>query len=68
MARPARWLLCERVAGDGLGRPTLVDPRIVLFISSSAACGLAQSQTFLIGARTLQGVGAALMLRRPAQS
>jgi EmrB/QacA subfamily drug resistance transporter len=35
---------------------------IVLFVGSSAACGLAQSETFLIAARALQGVGAALML------
>jgi EmrB/QacA subfamily drug resistance transporter len=35
---------------------------IVLFVCSSAACGLAQSETFLIAARALQGVGAALML------
>src|SRR5205085_5391342 len=33
---------------------------LMLFVSASALCGLAQSQAMLIGARFLQGVGGAL--------
>src|SRR6267142_7248621 len=34
---------------------------LVIFTASSLACGLATSSSWLIGARTVQGVGAALM-------
>ncbi len=47
---------------DMFNRVGVLITGIVLFVCSSAACGLAQSETFLIAARALQGVGAALML------
>jgi EmrB/QacA subfamily drug resistance transporter len=47
---------------DMFNRVGVLIAGIVLFVCSSAACGLAQSETFLIAARALQGVGAALML------
>jgi MFS family permease len=47
---------------DMFNRVGVLIAGIVLFVGSSAACGLAQSETFLIAARVLQGVGAALMI------
>jgi EmrB/QacA subfamily drug resistance transporter len=47
---------------DMFNRVGVLIAGIVLFVGSSAACGLAQSETFLIAARAVQGVGAAMML------
>ena len=47
---------------DFFGRRRVFLLGLVLFTLSSLACGLATSGGTLIGARTLQGVGAALML------
>src|SRR4051812_36165220 len=52
-------LLAGRL-GDLVGRRRLFLSGLVLFVSASALCGLAQSQAMLIGARFLQGVGGAL--------
>jgi len=48
--------------GDMLGRRRLLLGGIALFTLGSALCGLAPSLGLLIGARALQGVGAALMM------
>ncbi|HWK93642.1 MAG TPA: DHA2 family efflux MFS transporter permease subunit [Luteimicrobium sp.] len=47
--------------GDRYGPRGLFISGLVLFTISSAACGLAGSIAFLIAARVVQGVGAALM-------
>ena len=39
-----------------------------LFVLASALCGLAQNELMIIAARGLQGVGAAMMIPRPARS
>lgn len=48
--------------GDKLGRRTVFVAGIVLFTLASAACGLAPNAAALIGARAVQGVGAALLV------
>ena len=47
--------------GDLYGRRRIFTVGLVVFTLSSLACGLAPSASFLIGARAVQGVGAALM-------
>jgi len=44
--------------GDRHGRKTLLELALALFLLASAACGLAQGITFLVGARMVQGVAA----------
>jgi EmrB/QacA subfamily drug resistance transporter len=53
-------LLLSGRMGDLLGRKSLFLAGLTLFTLSSAACGLAQSQELLVGARLLQGVGGAM--------
>lgn len=47
--------------GDGLGRRRLLLIGIGIFTSASLACALAPSLAWLIGARAVQGLGAAIM-------
>lgn len=47
--------------GDVLGRRRVLMGGIAVFTLSSAACGLATSAEVLLGARVVQGVGAALL-------
>jgi EmrB/QacA subfamily drug resistance transporter len=47
--------------GDLMGRRRIFIVGIAIFTLSSLACGLAPSAGFLIGARAVQGIGAALM-------
>lgn len=47
---------------DMFGRRRVFIVGLVIFTLSSAACGLAGSATLLIGARVVQGVGAAFMM------
>jgi EmrB/QacA subfamily drug resistance transporter len=49
-------------AADLLGRRKILMAGLSLFTAASLACGLAGSEAFLIGARAIQGLGAALML------
>jgi EmrB/QacA subfamily drug resistance transporter len=53
------FLLLAGRFGDLLGRKRVFLAGVVVFTAASALCGLAPSQGFLIGARFLQGVGAA---------
>jgi EmrB/QacA subfamily drug resistance transporter len=52
-------LLAGRL-GDLVGRRRLFMVGLVVFITASALCGLAQSQVMLVAARFVQGVGGAL--------
>src|ERR1700726_226353 len=52
-------LLAGRL-GDLIGRRRIFLAGIALFTSASLVCGLAQSATWLVAARFLQGVGGAM--------
>ena len=55
-------LLIGGAVGDHFGRRRTLVAGIVLFAAASAACALAPSLPLLLGARALQGVGAALLM------
>jgi EmrB/QacA subfamily drug resistance transporter len=57
----ASLMLTGGKLADLLGRRRIFIVGLVIFTGSSLACGLAESGDFLIGARVVQGVGAALM-------
>ena len=57
----AALLITGGKLGDLFGRRRIFIIGIAIFTLSSLACGLAPSSGFLIGARAVQGVGAALM-------
>ena len=57
----AALLITGGKLGDLFGRRRLFIVGIAIFTLSSLACGLAPSSGFLIGARAVQGIGAALM-------
>jgi len=55
-------LLLGGRAADLLGRRRILMVGLALFTIASLACGLATGAAFLIGARAVQGLGAAIML------
>ena len=55
------FLLLGGRAGDLLGRKRVFLVGLVIFTAASLLCGLASSEGTLIGARALQGLGAALI-------
>src|SRR5712691_4167561 len=55
------FLLLGGRAADLLGRRRVFMVGVVLFTLASLACGLAGSEGFLIGARAVQGLGAAII-------
>jgi EmrB/QacA subfamily drug resistance transporter len=57
----AALLITGGKLGDLFGRRRIFVVGIAIFTLSSLACGLAPTASFLIGARAVQGVGAALM-------
>jgi EmrB/QacA subfamily drug resistance transporter len=57
----ATLMLTGGKLADLYGRRRLFVIGLVVFTAASLACGLAPSADFLIGARTVQGVGAAIM-------
>ena len=57
----AALLITGGKLGDLYGRRKMFIAGLVVFTLASLACGLAPSAAFLIGARAVQGVGAALM-------
>jgi EmrB/QacA subfamily drug resistance transporter len=56
------FLLLAGRAADVFGRRRILMAGLALFTGASLACALATSQAFLIGARAVQGLGAAIML------
>ncbi|WP_157692445.1 MFS transporter [Paenibacillus tuaregi] len=48
--------------GDWLGRKTMFITGMLIFIISSALCGMSSSADFLIFSRVLQGIGAAILI------
>ena len=58
----ASLLLTGGKLGDLLGRRLIFTIGLIIFTLSSLACGLSSSAPELIGARAVQGVGAALMM------
>jgi EmrB/QacA subfamily drug resistance transporter len=56
------FLLLGGRAADLLGRRRVLMAGLGVFTAASLACGLATGDGFLIGARAVQGVGAAIML------
>jgi EmrB/QacA subfamily drug resistance transporter len=58
----AAFLLTAAVLGDRFGRRRLFAAGLVLFVAASAACALAPGIGWLIAARALQGVGAAILM------
>ena len=55
------FLLLGGRAGDLIGRKRIFLLGVVVFTLASLACGIAQSETWLIVARGVQGLGAALV-------
>jgi EmrB/QacA subfamily drug resistance transporter len=55
-------LIPAAALGDRLGRRRMFAAGLTLFALASGACALSPSVGFLIGARALQGVGAALLM------
>jgi MFS family permease len=55
------FLLLGGRAGDLLGRRRVMLGGLMLFVAASPASGLAQGTDFLVGARAVQGVAAALV-------
>jgi EmrB/QacA subfamily drug resistance transporter len=57
----ATFMLTGGKLADRYGRRLLFIVGLVIFVGASLACGLATDINFLIGARVVQGVGAAIM-------
>src|SRR5678810_263607 len=55
-------LLIGGAAGDRFGRRRMFACGIIVFTIASIACGLSGSVELLIGARAIQGVGAAFLI------
>ena len=55
-------LLLGGAAGDHFGRRRMLVGGIVLFAAASLACALAPGLGFLLGARVVQGIGAAMLM------
>jgi EmrB/QacA subfamily drug resistance transporter len=58
----AVFLLPAAALGDRFGRRLMFAAGLALFVATSAACALAPGVGWLIGARAVQGVGAALVI------
>jgi EmrB/QacA subfamily drug resistance transporter len=55
-------LMTAAAIGDRFGRRRLYVLGLGLFVAASAACALAPDSTWLIGARAVQGIGAAFIM------
>jgi EmrB/QacA subfamily drug resistance transporter len=58
----AAFLLVGGAAGDRLGRRRMFIAGVVVFAVASLACGLSRDIAYLIAARAVQGMGAALLI------
>src|SRR5271154_3811635 len=58
----ASLILAGGALGDWMGRRLVFLLGVTLFAAASAACGLAPSIHFLVVARSLQGIGAAMLI------
>ncbi|RAJ77540.1 EmrB/QacA subfamily drug resistance transporter [Chitinophaga dinghuensis] len=58
----ASLILIGGALGDKLGRKKIFTLGIAIFITGSAACGLASSAGMLIACRVIQGIGGAFMI------
>lgn len=58
----ASLLLVSGSLGDKLGQKRVFIAGIIIFVIASVACGLANSSRMLIAMRTIQGIGAAVMV------
>jgi len=58
----AAGIVTAAALGDRLGRRRVFAAGLLLFAAASAACALAPSVGFLVAARAVQGVGAALVI------
>src|SRR5579862_8491075 len=58
----AAFILTAGTLGDQIGSRRVFAGGFTLFIAASVACGLAPDLPVLIGARTVQGVGAAALV------
>jgi len=58
----AAFLLTAAALGDRFGRRRLFVAGLALFVAASAACALASSIGWLIAARAIQGLGAAIVM------
>jgi DHA2 family methylenomycin A resistance protein-like MFS transporter len=58
----AAFILSAGALGDRVGARRVFVAGFALFTAASAACGLAPSVGVLVGARTVQGVGAAVLV------
>ncbi|MGE3276504.1 MAG: MFS transporter [Vicinamibacterales bacterium] len=57
----AALLLAGGALGDRIGRKRVLALGVAVFTAASAACGLAPGPAVLIGARAVQGLGAAML-------
>ena len=48
--------------GDMIGKRRLLSSGLVVFTTASIACGLAENLSYLVAARVIQGLGAAIMM------
>jgi EmrB/QacA subfamily drug resistance transporter len=58
----AAGIICAAALGDRYGRRRFFVVGLLLFTAASAACAIAPSAALLIGARTAQGLGGAIIL------
>jgi len=58
----AAGIITAAAIGDRIGRRKMFNIGLVLFTLASAACALAPNASWLIAARTLQGLGGAIVL------
>lgn len=58
----ASFVLVGGAAGDRLGRRSVFSAGVAIFAVASTACGLAPNAYFLVGARAVQGIGAAILV------